>query len=296
MTDRILDFSDLPARLRVRHRQLVVQRPEQAELSMPLADLAVVVVSHPQVTYTQAVLSGLAEAGGSFVACNRKMLPVGMLLPLVAHHAQVQRFAAQAAAPVPLRKRIWRQVVRAKVRAQARALEKLHGSDFGLRALAPLVRSGDPANVEARAARRYWPRVFADLSFRRHRENEDQNLLLNYGYAVLRAIVARAICGAGLHPSLGIHHHNRYSTYCLADDLMEPLRPTVDRAVAEYCTTHDAFDHIESAAKRHMIGTLTGRYMFRGEQRTLFDTAARMASSLGDVFGGKSRKIELPNW
>ena len=157
MINRIVDFSEGPARLRVRYSQLCVQRREDAEVSVPLADLAVVVVSHPQVTYTQAVLSGLAEAGGAFVACNRQHLPVGMLLPLAAHHAQVERFAAQARAPLPMRKRLWRQVVRAKIEAQAAVLEELHGTDHGLRALVPQVRSGDPKNVEARAARRYWP-------------------------------------------------------------------------------------------------------------------------------------------
>jgi CRISPR-associated protein Cas1 len=245
MTNRILDLSEAPARLRVRNRLLVVQRDDTSEVSMPLVDLAVVLVSHPQVTYTQAVLAGLAEAGGSFIACNRRMLPVGMFLPLVAHHAQVQRFAAQARAALPLRKRLWKQIVQAKIRAQAETLAKLHGTEHGLRALAAKVCSGDPQNVEARAARRYWPLLFADMDFRRHRENEDQNQLLNYGYAVLRAIVARAICAAGLHPCLGIHHHNRYDAYCLADDLMEPFRPTVDHAVAEYVSSHDAFDHVE---------------------------------------------------
>jgi len=202
----------------------------------------------------------------------------------------------QPRAPLPLRKRIWRQIVRAKIRAQAATLTQLHGSDFGLRALAPHVRSGDPANVEARAARRYWPRLFADLDFRRHRENEDQNLLLNYGYAVLRAIVARAICGAGLHPSLGIHHHQRYSTYPLADDLMEPFRPSVDQAVAEFCRTHEEFHRLDSAAKRQIISALTGRYLVDGQQRTLFDVAARTASSLAEVFLGNAKRIELPRW
>ena len=135
---------------------------------------------------------------------------------------------------MPVCKRLWRQIVRAKIKAQAALLVELRGTDFGLGALVLRVRSGDPSNVEARAARRYWPHVFADLDFRRHRENEDQNILLNYGYAVLRAIIARAICAAGLHPSLGIHHHNRYNAFCLADDLMEPFRPAVDHAVAEY--------------------------------------------------------------
>ena len=296
MINRILDFSEAPARLRVRVAQLIVQRQDRADASVPLADTAVLVVAHPQVTYTQAVLSGLAEAGGVFVACDSRNLPVGMMLPLAGHTTQAERFAAQACAPLPVRKRLWRQIVRAKIMAQAALLVELRGMDFGLKALVGRVRSGDPSNVEARAARRYWPHVFADLDFRRHRENEDQNVLLNYGYAVLRAIVARAVCAAGLHPSLGIHHHNRYNAFCLADDLMEPYRPTVDRAVAEYMSTHDEPYHLESAAKQHIIGELTGRYDVDGQQRTLFDTAARMAASLADVFLGNAEELELPEW
>ena len=265
-------------------------------VSAPLVDLAVVLVSHPQVTYTQAVLSGLAEAGGTFVACNRRNLPVGMFLPLVNHHAQAERFAAQASAPLPLRKRIWQQIARAKIAAQSQTLKKLYDTDHGLMELLPLVRSGDPSNVEARAARRYWPHLFDNLNFRRHRENEDQNLLLNYGYAVLRAIVARAICAAGLHPSLGVHHHNRYNAYCLADDLMEPFRPLVDRSVVEYCGSHDAIESLEPAAKQWIVGDLTSRVLIRGEQRTIFDVATRVATSLAEVFLGNVKEIELPEW
>ncbi len=195
-----------------------------------------------------------------------------------------------------MRKRLWQQIVCAKIKAQAAALVELHGDDNGIAVLATHVRSGDPKNLEARAARRYWPRLFADLDFRRHRENEDQNILLNYGYAVLRAIVARAICSAGLHPSLGIHHHNRYNAFCLADDLMEPYRPVVDRSVVEYMSTHDQVYQLEAAAKQHIISDLTVRYVVDGEQRTLFDTAARMASSLADVFMGEREEMELPDW
>ncbi|HLA85147.1 MAG TPA: type II CRISPR-associated endonuclease Cas1 [Thermoguttaceae bacterium] len=296
MINRILDFSVAPARLRVRHRQLLIQREDAPEQSVPLAELAVVLVAHPQVTYSQAVLAGLATSGGAFIACDRQNLPVGMFLPLVGHFAQAQRFAAQAGLSQPTRKRLWQQLVRAKILAQAETLQELHGSDHGLKRLLPLVRSGDPANVEARAARRYWSRLFADAKFRRNRENQDQNLLLNYGYAVLRAIVARAICAAGLHPSLGLYHHNRNNAFCLADDLMEPFRPTVDRSVAEYVTAHDAFDTIEAAAKQHIIGDLTARYTINGEQRTLFDTASRLAGSLADVCLGNAPQLELPEW
>ena len=219
-----------------------------------------------------------------------------MFLPLAVHCTQAERFAAQARAPLPKCKRLWQQLVRAKIRAQAEMLLDLHGTDHGLAALVTRVRSGDPTNVEAWAARRYWARLFIETDFRRHREDEDQNLLLNYGYAVLRAIVARAICGAGLHPSLGLHHHNRYNAFCLADDLMEPFRPTVDRSVAEYVATHDAVRELEAAAKQHIIADLTGRYLVNGEQRTLFDTAARVASSLADVFLGRAQELELPDW
>jgi CRISP-associated protein Cas1 len=294
--NRILDFSESPARLRVKLDQLVVERQDQAEVSMPLADLAVIIVAHPQVTYTQAVLAGLSVAGGVFVSCNRQNLPVGMMLPISAHFSQAERFAAQARAPLPMRKRLWRQLIRAKIRAQAETLARLHGADGGLVALVGQVQSGDPSNVEARASRKYWPLLFADLDFRRHRENEDQNLLLNYGYAVLRAIVARAICAAGLHPSLGLHHHNKYNAFCLADDLMEPFRPTVDRSVAEYCRNAKEFDSLTAAAKQTIISDLTGRYIIDGEQRTLFDAATRLACSLADAFMGKADKLALPRW
>jgi len=296
MINRILDFSESPARLRVRIAQLIVQREDRPEVSVPLAELAVVVVAHPQVTYTQAVLSGLAAAGGVFVSCDGQNLPVGMMLPLAAHTTQAERFAAQARAPAPLRKRLWQQIVRAKIAAQAALLRERCGNDFGLAALLGRVHSGDPSNVEARAARRYWPNLFADPAFHRRRDRPDQNLLLNYGYAVLRAIVARAICAAGLHPSLGLHHHNRYNAFCLADDLMEPYRPAVDRAVVEYVGTRGKPYRLDAAAKQHIIGDLTGRYVVNGQQRTLFDTAARMASSLADVFLGNAEELLLPDW
>lgn len=294
MLNRILDFSDAPARLSVRYDNLCVEPEGQAEVSMPLSDIAVLVVSHPQIRYTHAVLAGLAEAGGVFVTCNRDRLPIGMLMPLEGHYVQVERFAAQAAAPLPLKKRLWQQIVQAKILSQSRLLAELHGSDFGLAALAPAVRSGDPSNIEARAARRYWQLLFSDKEFRRDRDAEDQNRLLNYGYAVLRALVARALCGAGLHPSLGIHHHNKYSTYCLADDLMESLRPVVDRIAVELAGQFSSGAELERAAKRAVIEALLGRYKLAGEQRTLFDISARMATSLADCFLGTSKKLALP--
>ncbi len=155
-----------------------------------------------------------------------------MLLPLVTHSLQAERFAAQARLAAPVRKRAWQQIVQAKITAQGRLLKERTHNDHGLDAIAKSVKSGDTANVEARAARIYWGKLFGETVFRRDADGDGLNACLNYGYAILRAVVARSLCGAGLHPSLGIHHHNRYDAFCLADDLMEPFRPLVDREVA----------------------------------------------------------------
>jgi len=294
MTDRILEISDEPARLSARGGLLVVARPGRDEVSLPFADLAVLVVSHPQVSYTQAVLAELVASGGAFVACDKRHLPVGMLLPLDAHYVQVERFAVQAQAPLPLRKRLWREIVRAKVRAQGSVLAALHGDDRGLCALAGKVRSGDPSNIEAQASRRYWPALFADPAFRRSTEAEDQNRLLNYGYAVLRAIVARAIAAAGLHPSLGLHHHNRYNSFCLADDLMEPFRPAVDKAVWELMQKGGPDLALDRETKTALIQAVTGRLTVQGQSRTTFDAASIAASSLVAVIEKRAKRLVLP--
>ena len=294
MTDRILEISDEPARLSARGGLLVISRPGRDEVTMPFADLAVLVVSHPQVSYTQAVLAELVASGGAFVACDKRHLPVGMLLPLDAHYVQVERFAVQAQAPLPLRKRLWREIVRAKVRAQGSLLAELHGDDQGLVALAGQVRSGDPSNVEAQASRRYWPALFRDPAFRRNTEAEDQNRLLNYGYAVLRAIVARAIAAAGLHPSLGLHHHNRYNSFCLADDLMEPFRPAVDKAVWDLVQSSGPDLALDRQAKTALIQAVTGRLTVQGQSRTTFDAASIAASSLVAVIEKRAKRLVLP--
>jgi CRISPR-associated protein Cas1 len=238
-------------------------------------------------------LSQMANAGCSVIVCDRANRPVGMYLPLAGHGRQVPRFRAQASASVPLRKRLWRQLVRAKIAAQAAALRSVRGDDYGLGALVPLVRSGDPANIEARAARRYWQAVFGE-SFRRDHDAEDANRYLNYGYAVLRAVVARSVCAAGLHPTLGIHHHHQENAFCLADDLLEPFRPLVDRVAVEIADRRGAHAPLEPGLKREILFALTGRVLVDGEQRTVFEATERLAVSLSDVFMGKRKTLELP--
>jgi CRISPR-associated protein Cas1 len=292
--NRILDLSANPARISTRNNQLVVELDQLQPTVIPLVDLAAVVIAHSQVRITSGALSQMATAGCPVVVCDRANQPAGMYLPLAGHGRQVPRFRAQALASVPLRKRLWRQLVRAKILAQAQALTALRESDFGLAALVPLVKSGDTSNTEARAARRYWQHLFK-TPFRRDREAADANRYLNYGYAVLRAIVARAICAAGLHPTLGIHHRHQNNAYCLADDLLEPLRPLVDRVVVEISERRGPTADLDPGLKREMLMALTGRVLVDGQQRTVFEAAERMAVSLAEVFMGVRKKLELPD-
>jgi len=297
MTERIVDISDAPARLCVRGGLLVLARADEAEFTLPLPEVAVLLIAHPQVALTHAVLAGIAGAGGVVVVCDEKRLPVGMLLPLVGHFLQAERLARQARASLPTRKQLWRQMVRAKVQAQAAVLRQLRGHDAGLSALAARVRSGDSENIEAQAARRYWPALFDDPDFRRGDEAKAVNPLLNYGYGVLRAMTARALCAAGLHPSLGVHHHNRYDPFCLADDLMEPFRPLVDRAVAQWADAQRAAGlplALDRETKAAILAALLGRLELDGESRTLFDLLARAAASLAAALAGEKTELSLP--
>ncbi len=293
MTERIVDISEEPSSLRIELGQLIIARQNEKS-SVPLADIAVLLVSNPCVTFTQAVLSGLAENGGVFISCDSKHLPVGMMLPLQGNYVQAERFRMQAEASKPTRKRMWQQIVRAKIKAQAVTLEQFRDNDHGLKAMVSKVRSGDPDNVEGQAARRYWPALFGSVDFQRDPDAGGPNAYLNYGYAVLRAIVARAVCAAGLHPSLGLHHHNRYDAFCLADDLMEPFRPLVDRAVVEWMREGKKCEELDPEAKQHLLEALTIRLDFEGESRTLFDVSSRVASGVVQILQGERRKLRLP--
>ena len=297
MTQQILDFSKNPLRLRTRLKQLVVQSDEMPNATIPLEDIAVVLVSHPQVTFSQAILEGLAENGAVLIACNRKSLPVGMFFPLAGHHQPARRIQLQINAPLPLQKRAWQQVVQAKIAAQGQLLHDCFGDDGGLGTLVPQVRSGDPGNVEARAAKRYWKKLFNGFSFKRDPDGEDPiNLRLNFGYGVLRGIIARAICATGFHPAIGLHHHNQYNAYCLADDLMEPFRPLIDQVVYSQARQETLSDSaLTPEDKEALINPLLGRFSIAGELRTLFDCATKLATSLVQVFSKEIKSLDIPS-
>jgi len=301
MIERIIDLSTDAVRLSVNMERLLIERHNSDSITMsaepvtvPLDEVAAVVASHRQVVFTQPALAGIASHGGAVVVCDGKMMPVGMMLPIEQHHLQAERFVKQAEAALPVKKQIWRQIVQAKVAAQGRTLLDFRKSDFGFFEMAKRVKSGDTDNIEAQSARRYWPLLFDDPAFKREREAPDQNRFLNYGYTVLRAMVARAICATGLHPSLGVHHHNRYDAFCLADDLMEPFRPVVDRAVVHIVYSRGKEAPMDKETKAALIGAVTGRYRLDGESRTLFDILSRTAASLAKIFTGEGKELALP--
>ncbi len=297
MSDRILEIAN-PARLSVKDSQLVIEREECLPFITPVSGVNTLLLAHPQIVLTQAVVSRLAEAGAMVVTIDHHYLPVAMTLPLQAHSLQTERLATQACIKPVTRKRLWTQIVQAKIRAQGSLLKELHTSDGGLTGTAARVRSGDPENLEAQAARRYWGLIFADPKFRRGADplesGPDQNRHLDYGYTVLRAAVARAICVAGLHPSIGLRHHNRYDPFCLAADLMEPFRPLIDRRVAVWIARNDPKAPLNSIAKKWLIETVTMRYWINREERALSDILFRVAGSLANVLAGSEEKLDLP--
>lgn len=296
--ERVLDFAERPVRLSVRHEQLVVREGDAEVATTPLAEAAVAIVASPRLTCTGATLAGLMRHGGSVVVCDDTNTPVGMMLPLGANQQQTRRVLAQTAASRPTNKRLWKQIVRAKIAAQAYTLELHTGERSGLPRIAARVKSGDPENMEAQAARRYWPALFGP-DFRRRRDADDHNRLLNYGYAVLRAAVGRAVCAAGLHPSVGIHHRDRHNSFCLADDLMEPYRPVVDDAVADLVNDYGPNAPLDRETKARLIAVLHARLHHRFppttegekgelESRTVLDWIGRTGASLAAAYLGEA--------
>ena len=293
MRNRILEFSHSAVRLSIRHGQLVIHRPEIADMLIPMSDVAVIIAAQPQMSYSQAVLSELLAHGGIFLICNQQRMPVGMLLPLGGHGTQSAYFRQQVELSQPRQKQLWKAVVQAKIAMQAMLLVRETGTDFGLTRLISAVRSGDSSNVEATAAVRYWKALFGP-EFRRDRGSEGLNGLLNYGYAVLRAMMARAICAAGLHPTLGIHHCNQYNAWCLADDLMEPYRPVVDRAVLQLSRVVEQEPDVRGPGRQQVLQALLGRVDVADQSWTIFDGVQRLAQSLRSVVCGFGGELIFP--
>ena len=261
-----------------------------------MEDIGVVVLDHRRITITSGALDALLENNCAVITCNAQGHPVGLLLPLSGNTLQSERFREQIDSSLPLRKQLWQQTIKQKIANQTAVLRSVTGNDEKcMQVWAEQVRSGDPDNIEARAAAHYWQHLFPELPhFVRSREGEPPNNLLNYGYAILRAVVARALVGSGLLPTLGIHHHNRYNAYCLADDIMEPYRPYVDRLVLNIIHTNGVVDELSRELKSQLLVIPTLDVVVNGKRSPLMIAVQQTTASLYKCFSGELRRVSYP--
>lgn len=291
MAGRILEIAADGRHLSKDRGFLVVQEGSVEIGRAPLDDLVAVIASAHGLTFSKNLLVALAERKIPFVFCGPNHMPVGYLQPVNAHHEQAGRMADQAAATAPTRKRLWAEIVRSKIEHQGAALKAVGASADGFALLARKVRSGDPDNVEAQAARRYWPLMFGS-DFRRDKDGSGANALLNYGYAMLRSGAARAIMAAGLHPSFPLAHINRGNAFGLVDDVMEPFRPEIDLLVRSL--VDQGSTEVTPDAKRLLAGVLTTDMATARGETPVFVCMERLALSLARCLAKEIQNLELP--
>lgn len=294
MIKRVLCFEN-PARLSLKLAQMVVELQDVTR-TLPIEDIGVVILDNKQITITHALIDALLANNAAIVTSNDKHMPVGLMLPLDGNTLQSERFRAQIDASEPLKKQMWQQTVTSKILGQAHVLGMQHIEHNNMFKWAKDVRSGDTDNMEARAAAYYWRNMFDKDSFIRDPQGLPPNNLLNYGYSVVRAMMARALVGAGLLPTLGIHHHSRYDAYCLADDIMEPYRPFVDMKVLEMWEKGEITSDISSEQKRELLGVTTIDVNISGHRSPMMLAIQATAQSVQKCFSGEARKIIYPDW
>ena len=304
MIKRTLYFGN-PAYLSLKYDQLVINKPDDGDLpeveaaparTIPIEDIGVVLLDNKQITITSALMAALLASNAAIITCDEKCMPIGLFLPLSGNTLQSERFRDQLDASLPLRKQLWQQTVEVKIRNQAAVLEYVMKEPArNMIVWSNSVKSGDSENMEARAAAYYWKNIFPDLDFFvRDRTGAAPNNLLNYGYAILRAVVARALVAAGLLPTFGIHHHSRYNAYCLADDVMEPYRPYVDRLVVDIMSETGQCPSLNRDIKARLLSIPVLDVSIDGHRSPLMIAASTTAASLCKCFSGESRKVLYP--
>lgn len=309
MIKRTLYFGN-PAYLSLRNQQLVIKMPEveksttvceviktESVRTIPVEDIGVVVLDNKQITLTQGLMEALLANNTAVVSCDARSMPAGLLLPLSGNTIQQERFTDQINSSLPLRKQLWQQTIKAKIENQAAVLRKHTSAESKcMNVWASDVKSGDSDNLEGRAAAYYWKNLFIPYidKFVRGREAAPPNNLLNYGYAILRALIARALVSSGLLPTLGIHHHNRYNAYCLADDIMEPYRPYVDELVLSIVKSGQDYEELTKDLKAQLLSIPTIDVQISGKRSPLMIAASTTTASLAKCFGGEIRKIIYP--
>jgi len=301
MIKRTLYFGN-PVYLCCQNEQLQVEIPgadmlpkKDRTTTIPVEDIGVVILDHSQVTITHHLIHKLLENNVALITCDDKHLPSGLMLNLNGNTIQQERFESQIEASIPLKKQLWAQTIEAKITNQAMVLKSNGIKHENMLHWASSVKSGDSENHEARAAAYYWQSIFPDeLLFTREREGNYPNNLLNYGYAILRAIAARSLVGSGLLPTLGIHHHNRYNAYCLADDIMEPYRPYVDILVLGIMKNNREIEELTKEVKAELLSIPIIDVNINNQSSPLMIALQQTSASLAKCFLGESRRIAYP--
>lgn len=310
MIKKTLYFAN-SAYLSLRNKQLIVKIPEvvkndsipdglkkQAERSIPIEDIGIVILDNRRITITQGAIEALLENNAALITCNSSRMPVGLMLPLSGNKTQSERFREQINASIPLKKQLWQQTVQAKIKNQAFVLSNINSTIVkNMNVWASDVKSGDPDNYEARAAVYYWANIFSEIEgFTRYREGIPPNNILNYGYAILRATVARSLVASGLLPTFGIHHRNKYNAYCLADDIMEPYRPFVDKLVHDIVTEETNIEDLSQEIKFRLLNIPVLDVIIDNQRSPLMVAVGQTTASLSKCFSGKLRKIKYPSF
>jgi len=297
MIKRTLYFGN-PAYLKTSNEQLIIEMSDTGETKqVPIEDIGVLILDHQQITITQALMAKLLANNTALITCDNTHHPVGLFLNLDGNTLQSQKFQAQVEASVPLKKQLWQQTVITKIQNQATVLELEKVHNGLLLTFAKDVKSGDSDNHEAKAAAYYWKNIFPDfLNFTRERFGAPPNNLLNYGYAILRAVVARSLVGSGLLPTLGIFHKNQYNAYCLADDVMEPYRPFVDRVVCNIVRMNGQYLEMTPNMKKEILQIPAMDVSIDGQKSPLMNAVQRTTASLAKCFEGKTKKILYPKF
>ena len=298
MLARTLYFGNA-AYLSTKNEQIVVFSKDETgssfEKVMPIEDVGIVILDHYQITITQSLISKFLESNVALITCDDTHHPTGLMLNLEGNTLQQQKHRIQIEASAPLKKQLWQQTVSAKIRNQAKVLQLFHLENAYLINLSENVKSGDSGNEEAKAAVFYWKKLFGDIDgFKRERYGPPPNNLLNYGYAILRAIVARALVGSGLFPSFGIFHKNQYNAYCLADDIMEPYRPFIDIEVFQIIRNNDAFLELSPEMKKQLLSIPVRDVLINGRKTPLMIAVTRTTASLVKCLEGVNRKLLYP--
>jgi len=301
MIKRTLQFSN-PAYLSLKEGQLMIDLPhlkilgeKESKKSVPIEDIGIVVLDHQQITITHGCIAALLYNNSAIITCDNTHHPTGMMLPIDGNDTQSERFRHQIDASQPLKKQLWQQTIQTKILNQAAVLADRGIAHDNMLYWAKSVRSGDPDNYEGRAAAYYWKNVFPKkVDFFRGREGNPPNNLLNYGYAILRAIVARGLVCSGLIPTLGIHHRNKYNAYCLADDIMEPYRPYVDLIVLKIIDNGENFLELGNSIKSQLLGIASVDVQFEKGRSPLMVGVQNTTASLARCYQGKNRRINYP--